>query len=346
MAYLRRDLLFRWVVWCFVFFILACGTTHFMSIWTLWVPDYGLEALIKAITAGASVATAIVLWPLLPRILAVPSPDQMRLANEALALHVQEHAAAVDALRKEAADRQKVEEMLRQAQKMEAVGQLTGGVAHDFNNLLTAILINLDRAKLQSDTQDPKIRKALEMATAAAEKAAGLVDQMLAFARKQPLKPQSLDLNQLLADLEPLLKNILGERAKLAFALGANSGHVWADRNQLEQALLNLAANARDAMPESGTVTIATSKVSPEECGESHPCASIEVADTGCGMEEAVLAHAFEPFFTTKPIGEGSGLGLSQVYGFAQQSGGKVQLKSKIGHGTTVSIRLPVICKA
>jgi signal transduction histidine kinase len=345
-AYKRPDFGFGWLVWCFVAFILACGTTHFMSIWTLWVPDYGLEALVKVITAVASVVTAILLWPLLPRVLQLASPEQLRHANDALALHVKERDAALAALRKEAEERQLAQDMLRQAQKMEAVGQLTGGVAHDFNNLLTAVLMSLDRAAKQNERADPTLAKSLQTATLAAEKAAALTNQMLAFARKQPLKPMSVGVNELVSNLAPLLKNALGEHATLALDLDLKVGDVWVDQNQLEQALLNLAVNARDAMDSQGEMKISTRPTQLGRGGDKVPGAEIEVADTGCGMTKEVQARAFDPFFTTKPVGKGSGLGLSQVYGFVEQSDGIIQLESDPGLGTRVSIQLPVIAKA
>lgn len=345
-AYRRPDFGFGWVVWCFVAFILACGTTHFMSIWTLWVPDYGLEALVKAVTAIASVATAVLLWPLLPRVLQLTSPEQLRHANEALAHRVKERDAALAALRKEGEERRLAQDMLRQAQKMEAVGQLTGGVAHDFNNLLTAVLMSLDRAAKQSEIADPKLAKSLRTATLAAEKAAALTNQMLAFARKQPLKPMSVGVNELVSHLAPLLKNVLGEHGALALDLDPGAGNVWVDRNELEQALLNLTVNARDAMENRGEMTITTRAIDMGRGGEKLLGAEIAVKDSGCGMSKEVQARAFDPFFTTKPVGKGSGLGLSQVYGFIQQSDGIIQLDSTPEHGTRVSIQLPVIAKA
>ena len=345
-AHKRPDFGFGWVLWCFGGFILACGTTHFMSIWTLWVPDYGLEALVKAITAAASVVTAILLWRLLPFVLQLPSPEQLRQTNTALALHVKERDAALSALRKEIEERQLAQDMLRQAQKMEAVGQLTGGVAHDFNNLLTAILMSLDRAGRQSKNADQDLKRSLHTATAAAERAAALTNQMLAFARKQPLKPMSVGVNELVSDLAPLLENALGEHGTLALDLDPQVGNVWIDRNQLEQALLNLALNARDAMENRGVMTVTTHTIDMGRGGEKVLGAAIEVADSGCGMSEEVKARAFDPFFTTKPIGKGTGLGLSQVYGFVRQSGGVVQLDSNLGRGTRISIQIPVTAKA
>lgn len=345
-AHKRPDFGYQWLLWSFVAFILACGTTHFLSIWTLWVPDYGLEALVKVLTAVASVVTAILLWPTLPRILRIPSSEQLRRTNEALASHVFERDAALEALQKEAEERQLAQDMLRQAQKMEAVGRLTGSVAHDFNNLLTAILVSLDRVVKQSEITDPSLKKPLQTATAAAEKAAALTNQMLAFARKQPLKPMSVEVNELVSDLEPLLRNALGEQGMLVLNLGSQAGSVRVDRNQMEQALLNLTINACDAMQDKGEVTITTRAIDMGLDGKRIPGAEIEVADSGCGMSEDVQAQAFDPFFTTKPIGKGSGLGLSQVYGFVRQSNGTVQLASALGLGTRVSIHLPIITKA
>ncbi|WP_084143599.1 sensor histidine kinase [Methylocapsa acidiphila] len=345
-AYKRPDFGFGWLVWCFVGFILACGTTHFMSIWTLWVPDYGLEALVKAITAIASVLTALLLWPQLPRVVELASPEQLRAANEALALHVKERDAALEALRKEAEERQLAQDMLRQAQKMEAVGQLTGGVAHDFNNLLTAVLVSLDRAAKQSESADPKLTKSLQTATVAAEKAAALTNQMLAFARKQPLKPMSIGVNRLVSDLGPLLENALGKKATLALDLDPRVENIWIDRNQMEQALLNLAVNARDAMVDQGVMTIATRTIEMRSNGDKLPGVEIEVSDTGCGMTEETKARAFDPFYTTKPVGKGSGLGLSQVYGLVEQSNGTIRISSQLGVGTHVSIQLPAATKA
>jgi signal transduction histidine kinase len=350
-AHKRPDFGFGWIIWCFVAFILACGTTHFMSVWTLWVPDYGLEALIKVITAIASVATAILLWHLLPRALQLASPEQLRRTNESLASHVKERDAALAALRKEVEERQLAQDMLRQAQKMEAVGQLTGGVAHDFNNLLTAVLISLDRAALQSETAqtgipDQRLKKSLQIATAAAEKAAALTNQMLAFARKQPLKPMSVGVNELVSELSPLLKNALGEHAALALDLDPQVGNVWVDRNQLEQALLNLTVNARDAMQNRGKMIITTRMIDMGEGGDKIRGAEIEVKDSGCGMSKEVQARAFDPFFTTKAVGKGSGLGLSQVYGFVQQSEGIISLDSTLEGGTRVCVQLPAVAKA
>ena len=336
----RPDFGFGWVLWGFVAFILACGTTHFMSILTLWAPEYGLEAIIKVVTAAASVFIAITLWPLLPQVLTTPSPEQWRVANESLAIRVRERDEALLALHRETEERRRIESMLWQAQKIESLGQLTGGIAHDFNNLLTAIQISLERAAKLSEGREPKLQKALDLATIATTKAGELTNRMLAFARKQPLRPARLEVGELLSELSPLLRNTLGENRKLIIDVDSRGVEIFADRNQLEQALLNLAVNARDAMPGEGVLTIRV------QSADDGSMAIIEVQDNGVGMSDDVRGRAFEPFFTTKAVGEGSGLGLSQVHGFIEQSQGKIHLDSQPGKGTRVSIELPVPVEA
>ena len=344
----RPDVVFSWVFWCFAVFILACDTTHFFSIWTLWNPDYGTEAIIKAATAAASLATAIALWPLLPKALAIPSPRQLQEANLALSQGVRDRDQALRALEAETSQRLKTEEMLRQAQKMEAVGQLTGGVAHDFNNLLTIVVGNLERIARRNPTFDPDTERALQNAMAGAERAAALTQQLLAFARKQPLRPVTLDPNELVENLEALLRRTLGEQIALELDLATGSGSIEVDRNQMENALLNLTVNARDAMPEGGRLTIRTRAVTLHEAHAPAelcpgPHAVIEVSDTGSGMDAETAERAFEPFFTTKPVGQGTGLGLSQVYGFVRQSNGHAEIRTAPGHGTTVRILIPLV---
>lgn len=330
----RRDVEFGWVLWMFAAFILACGTTHFLSVLTLWVPAYGPEGLVKLATAAISVATAIALWPLIPKAVALPSPAQLQAANSALGVQIAERDSAFEALRREVEERARVEELLRQAQKMEAVGQLTGGIAHDFNNLLTAILANLDRAA-RVGGGDPRHGKALAAATEAAERAARLTGQLLAFARVQPVKTEVHELDSILVGMSELLQRTLGSRVRVDLAPGAPGVKVRLDPVQAENAILNLAINARDAMGDGGTVRLSTRT----EDGQ----VVLEVMDTGVGMAPATLERAFEPFYTTKELGKGTGLGLSQVYGFATQTGGEVSLASKEGMGTTVTIRLPAI---
>jgi signal transduction histidine kinase len=343
----RPDVAFTWVFWAFAAFILACGTTHFFSIWTLWFPDYGAEALIKAITAAASVATAIALWPLLPRAMALPSPAQLREVNVGLEQRIRERDDALAALRRETAERVRAEEMLRQAQKMEAIGQLTGGIAHDFNNLLTVVLGNLETIQKRAGGTNDAVDRAIRNAKTGAERAALLTQQLLAFGRKQPLQPVDLGINDAVLNVVGLLERTLGHAIEVRTELEPDLWPVRVDPNQLESALLNLAVNARDAMPEGGVLTLRTRKVpagadpivAAEEPGREF--AAVEVSDTGQGMSEEVRGHAFEPFFTTKPVGQGTGLGLSQVHGFVEQSGGKVAIESDLGQGTTVRLYLP-----
>ena len=343
----RRDVAFTWVFWAFAIFILACGTTHFFSIWTLWFPDYGIEALIKAATAIASIMTAIALVPLLPKALALPSPTQLRQANGMLEQRVRERDEALVALRRETAERLKAEDMLRQSQKMEALGQLTGGIAHDFNNLLTIVMGNLESIARRIGDDRP-LRRSLDNAQAGAERAATLIQQLLAFARKQSLQPVDQDINDLVQRMLDLLGRALGERISLRADLAPDLAPVHIDPNQLESALLTLAVNARDAMPAGGVLTIRTRNDGGGE-GSDGPAGTsdggevvvIEVTDTGTGMSEDVRARVFEPFFTTKPVGCGSGLGLSQVEGFVTQSGGRVAIESTLGQGTSVFLYFP-----
>jgi signal transduction histidine kinase len=338
----RRDIAFGWMFWCFAAFIMACGTTHFLHIWTLWVPSYGAEALVKLATAAVSVVTAVALWPLLPKVLALPSPEQLRRANEELSARIAERDQAIAALREETAERIKAEEMLRQSQKMEALGQLTGGVAHDFNNLLGIIVGNLERVELKLPPDSPLMAPVRDAMTGA-ERAAAITQKLLSFARKQPLLPEQLDLARLIQDLAELLRGTLGGNVHIETSLAPDLWPVRADPNQLENALLNLAVNARDAMPDGGTLAIRTANLPAAERGGEGAAdyVAIEVSDTGEGMTPEVAERAFEPFFTTKPIGQGTGLGLSQVHGFARQSGGVALIETALGRGTTVRLLLP-----
>lgn len=335
----RRDVHFSWVVWMFATFIMACGVTHFFAIWTLWNPDYGPEALVKAGTAAVSVFTAIALWPLLPKAIALPSPAQLQRANEDLILRIAERDAALDALRLETQERLRAEDMLRQAQKMEAVGQLSGGIAHDFNNMLTIVLANLEKAK-RLTTENDQLQRSLAHAITGAERCAELTDRLLSFARKQPLQAGQHDPNDIIGGMKMLLERTLGGNIQLETSLGQSVWPVVVDRNQMENAVLNLVVNARQAMPDGGTLRIVTRNVVDEgPLDGAGVC--IEVEDTGVGMSEDVKARAFEPFFTTKAVGEGTGLGLSQVYGFITQSKGHVDIESRVGQGTQVRIYLP-----
>jgi signal transduction histidine kinase len=340
----RTDIQFGWVFWAFALFILACGTTHFFSIWTLWVPDYGVEALVKVVCAAVSIATAIGLWPLLPKALAIPSTESLRRVNEQLTRQIEERNAALAALQAEKAERLKTEEMLRQAQKMEAVGQLTGGIAHDFNNLLTVILGNLSRLDIQF-RDNPDVLRSITSAMEGAKRGAALTQKLLAFGRRQPLSVARFDANARIQDMADLIRHAVGESIAVDFNLGSGLWPIEVDPNQFESVLLNLAVNARDAMPDGGRLTIQSSNRTDPRIGGVGTLGgryvNLSVTDTGCGMTPEVVSHAFEPFYTTKQVGEGSGLGLSQVYGFVKQSNGHVDIVSAPGAGTSVHIYLP-----
>jgi len=257
-------------------------------------------------------------------------------------------------LEAEFAARTKAEESLRHAQKMEAVGQLTGGVAHDFNNLLTVVLGGLDMigrqiAELPSSPAVARIIRAKDMALHGAQRAATLTARLLAFSRQQALAPQSIDANKLVAGTCELLRRTLGEAVSLETVLAGGLWRTFADPGQLENALINLALNARDAMPKGGKLTIETANCYLDQTYVSsllEPVVSgqyvmIGIADTGSGMDKATQERAFDPFFTTKEVGKGTGLGLSQVYGFVRQSDGHVKIYSEPGEGTTIKIYLP-----
>ena len=466
----RNDLAFKPVFGLFAAFILACGTTHVLGAVTLWVPAYWLDGAIKALTAVLSVATAALLWPLLPKAMALPSPVQMHRVNEALAHEVAQGSAAAAKLREsegrhrlhyartpaalhavdahgtlldvsdrwldlsgyerhevigrkiesfyteesaqESADHlaaldagsflltarrlmrcrdgrvrdidltldvergadgrlQRVlaavvdmtaareteaallaaEERLRHTQKMEAVGQLTGGIAHDFNNLLTTIMGSLELLQ-QHVTLDERGKRLTANAASGAARAAQLTRQLLSFSRRQRLSPEPLMAGEVVDAIKGLLEGTLGERISLSIQADEHAGEPWAllaDRQEVEAALLNLVINARDAITGEGSVTISTgnhvrTERSRKTGGSDAPAGDyirIAVTDTGCGMSEAVRIRAFEPFFTTKSQGAGTGLGLSQIYGFVRQSDGAVSIRSSPGDGTTVEMLLP-----
>jgi signal transduction histidine kinase len=270
----------------------------------------------------------------------LPSPAQLQRANEDLGLRVAERDAALDALRRETDERSRAEEMLRQAQKMEAIGQLSGGIAHDFNNMLTIVLANLEKARRLA-ARDAQLQQSLDHAITGATRAAELTDRLLSFARKQPLQASLHDPNSLIANVQALLGGRLGEGIAIEISLAPDVWPVIVDKNQMESAVLNLAINAQQAMPNGGKLTLTTRNVA-ERGGEAPgEWVLIEVQDTGVGMSKDVKDRALEPFYTTKPLGEGTGLGLSQVYGFISQSHGEVQIDSELGKGTLVRIYLP-----
>jgi PAS domain S-box-containing protein len=467
----RRDLRFGWVYWSFGIFIMACGLTHILSIYTLWVPIYGVEGLVKAVTAIASVSTAGLLWPLLPILLRIPSPFELRQAQEALKEEeikgrdseqlLQQFRQAQQALRESMARltavvetavdgfilidargrillfnpacerlfgyraeevfhenvkmlmpraysarhdeyirnflttgerkvigigreviglrkdgstfpmelsigeakqdgesifvgiihdvtaRKHTEEQLRQAPKMEMVGQLSGGIAHDFNNLLTVIVGNAEHLGEQLRSQQDLLRISNDICEAG-ERGAELTQRLLAFSRRQLLHPREVDCHEMLDLMRKLLRRTLRENIEISITPSSDQTLAFADRAQLESSVLNLALNAQDAMPNGGHLTLSTSVASlDDEYQGQHPeiapgeYAMIAVTDDGVGMTAEVAARAFEPFYTTKEVGKGSGLGLSMVYGFAKQSNGHVSIYSEVGLGTTVRIYLP-----
>ena len=274
---------------------------------------------------------------------------QRRLAevNERLRRQGEELADANENLRAQIEQRENVEATLRQVQKMEAMGQLTGGIAHDFNNLLQVIIGNLEVLRRRNLLAGDDAKRMIDAAIRGGERAATLTQRLLAFARRQPLNPKPIDVNKLVAGMSELLHRTLGESITIETVLAGGIWRVAADANQLENALLNLAVNARDAMQAGGRLTIETANAFLDEAYadgnevKAGQYVLVAVSDTGEGMGPEVVAKAFEPFFTTKDVGRGSGLGLSQVYGFIKQSGGHAKIYSEISQGTTIKLYLP-----
>ena len=323
----RSDLVFRPMLWLFAAFILLCGTTHWLDLATLWAPLYGLQGVVKAATAIASIFTTIALWWSLSYFLSFPSIAQMRQANEALLAS---------------------EERLARARKMEAIGQLTGGIAHDFNNLLQVITVSLSVIERQvARGRVNEINPAISSIRKASQTASNLINRMLAFSLRQTLLPRVIEPDRLIVGMEEMLRRTLGPEIELDLRLGRCEWCVSCDPSQLESALLNLAINSRDAMPGGGVleITAVERKLAadqlPEPDARAGDYVEIEVTDNGLGMSRDVLSRVFEPFFTTKPTGQGTGLGLSQIYGFVKQSGGFVRIESRPGEGTSVRIYLP-----
>jgi signal transduction histidine kinase len=269
----------------------------------------------------------------------ITDAHRARKAQQALTLTLEQRVA------EEVSRRAHAEEALQQMQKMEAIGQLTGGIAHDFNNMLAVVIggLNLLRRRLAQGETD--VSRYIEGALDGAQRAASLTHRLLAFARQQPLALQTIDVNRMLADMIELLGRTLGETILVQTLPAADLWPVCTDRNQLESTLLNLAVNARDAMKSGGRLAIETANVTLTEGNELAVAPGdyvlIRVTDTGIGMTPEVMARAFDPFFTTKPVGEGTGLGLSQVFGFVRQCDGQIRIHSEVGRGTAVSIYLP-----
>jgi signal transduction histidine kinase/ActR/RegA family two-component response regulator len=265
--------------------------------------------------------------------------------DEAVRERTRELREANERLMGEAAERAAAEEKLRQVQKMEAVGQLTGGIAHDFNNMLAVVVGGLDLARRRLRGSAPEVEAQLDNAMEGANRAAALTRRLLAFARAEPLLPEGVAPSELVQGMLDLVDRTIGERIAVRTRFPAQPWHVWADTNQLENAILNLCVNARDAMEGSGELGIEVDNLSlgDGEVGElpAGEYVRIAVSDTGSGIAPEHLERVFEPFFTTKPVGKGTGLGLSQIFGFARQSGGDVAIDSEVGKGTKVAIYLP-----
>ncbi len=270
---------------------------------------------------------------------AVPEDDMVYASGR----HVTAEKEAAQALRR-------TQEQLRQSQKMEAIGQLTGGIAHDFNNMLAGIIGSLEMLQLRVDAgRFDELERYMTMAATSAHSAAALTQRLLAFARRQPLDPKRVEADRLLVGMEDLLRRTLGREVDLEMAVADALWPTLCDPNQLENAILNLAINARDAMPEGGRLTIEAANV---HLGDAYAQAQgdgvkpgqyvvVSVRDNGTGMGPEVIERAFEPFFTTKRAGEGTGLGLSMLYSFIKQSGGHVRIDSELGQGTTFKVYLP-----
>jgi len=294
------------------------------------------EPLSRRLTRYLVIGLLVVMAALVVGVLGL-GQSALRRVNRILAERAEALVRANAELKVQVGERTKAEDQLRQAHKMQALGQLTGGIAHDFNNLLTVIQGSADMLRRPALADDKRLRYADAVVQASA-RAAALTGQLLAFARRQPLRPEIIEVNDLIRGMTDLLDRTLGERIEVKTRLSADACAVEADRAQLESALLNIAVNARDAMPDGGVLTIRTAGF---EEGHAGRMVALSVSDSGSGMDEDTLSRAFEPFFTTKATGKGTGLGLSQVYGFASQSGGDVRIDSSPGEGTTVTLLLP-----
>ena len=336
----RPELGMNKVIALFALFIFFCGLTHLANIWVLWVPDYLAQGVLKLATGIVSVFTAFVVWPLLPKLLAMPSTAQLMATNARLALEVEERRAAEDA-------REVAEMALRRSQRMEAVGQLTGGIAHDFNNLLGIQMGNLEFLK-DKVKGDAAATKWATNALRATERGAQLTRRLLGFSRQEARPGTPTDVNEVLADLEDILAKSLTSEIAVEIYPGDGLWPAEIDPGDLSDAVLNLALNARDAMPKGGRLVIETvNRAVGTEQLEREPEMTagdyvlVSVSDTGTGMTAEVLERVFDPFFTTKAESGGTGLGMSMVYGFAKRSRGHVRIYSEAGHGTTVRLFLP-----
>jgi signal transduction histidine kinase len=342
----RHEVMFRGVFWSLAIFGAVGGMARIMSIITLWVPAYGIEGLTKALLALVAIAVTTEMLRMRPRLQVLPTRIQLQQAYAALEEETRQRRNA-EAMVKRFQEIEATEAQVRQAQKMEAIGQLTGGVAHDFNNILTVITGSIEiLAEAVSDRAD--LAQITDMIGAAAQRGADLTQYLLAFARRQPLQPRATDVNALVIDVARLLRPTLGEHIEIESMLAHDSAPALIDASQLSTAILNLALNARDAMPDGGKLTLETKNVVLDENyaamnSDVKPgnYVMIAVSDTGLGIPSNMLDKVFEPFFTTKDAGKGSGLGLSMVYGFVKQSNGHIKIYSEEDHGSSVKLYLP-----
>jgi signal transduction histidine kinase/CheY-like chemotaxis protein len=358
----RRDITFKPILVAFGVFILACGTTHLLGAVTVWNPVYRLDGVIRAVTAIASIATFAMMIPMMPLLVALPSPSALVEANRRLAGEIDERRAAEAEVRKineeledrvaqRTEERRKLEDQLIQSQKMEAVGRLAGGVAHDFNNLLTVILGFSEMLHEHVKGNQQALEEVGEVFQAAG-RASALTSQLLAFSRRQVATPRVTSLNEVVRNIDKMLRRIIGEDIQLTINLSPKLASARIDPGHIEQVILNLAVNSRDAMPQGGKLVIETVNIDlSEEGGEGHigvepgPYVMLAVIDTGIGMDATIQSRMFEPFFTTKESGKGTGLGLSTVYGIVKQNGGEVQVYSELGQGTVFKIYFPAVAE-
>ncbi|MFA0995377.1 MULTISPECIES: hybrid sensor histidine kinase/response regulator [Pseudomonas syringae group] len=279
----------------------------------------------------------------------VNAEEALRELNESLELRVAERtrelAKANELLQVEIAERAQAEEVLRHAQKMDAIGQLTGGIAHDFNNMLSGVLGALEMIRLRMGAQRfDEVDRYVDAAVSSANRAAALTQRLLTFARRQSLSVGTVDINCMVRSMEELLRGTVGNHAQLHVELEEGLSAIQTDEHQLENALLNLVINARDAVPVAGLIRVrsqALRLVAQDGALAAGDYVRLSVEDNGCGIAQDVIDRVFDPFFTTKPVGQGTGLGLSMVYGFIKQTGGHVQIKSEPGQGTRICLDLP-----
>ncbi|GJD29236.1 Adaptive-response sensory-kinase SasA [Methylobacterium adhaesivum] len=317
-----------------VFVGFGIGVPSALAPWRRNLLDFGIVAILASLA-----------------LLAVSNLAIRQTRREQLARKQWQNTA--DALQEEARERERIGEQLRQAQKMESVGRLTGGIAHDFNNLLFIVVGNLDLLRQRLADGDERLVRLLSNAIDGANNAAALTHRLLAFSRQQPLDPAPVDANKLMSDMCDLVRRTMSENIAVETILADGLWPIFADANQLESIILNLAVNERDAMPDGGRITMETANAHLEEAYAAlHPDVGageyvlIAVSDTGMGMTPDIKEKVFELFFTTKPVGKGTELGLSQVHGFVKQSGGHVSIRSEVGQGTTIALFLPRLDEA